>query len=214
MTGRLQGNVRCDQVAHRPPDTEHGEEIARGKGQKFQEQRAIHGQITTNTETQAGEQGTSTRVRLVMLRSDHVDGVYRVGRDIPNPGRSTAGRQTKDTRQEKRHVERRTTSNDVRRETPERSSETETQEQGAGGETDPRGGHVKLHGQLGQGERDTLERTISIAVYRRIYIQPCKGHTCSQRLNQKLSATATNAHGTNTYLSANQPNPQSANSSH
>lgn len=61
MAEEVQGNVRCDQVAHGPPDTEHGEEIARGEGQEFQEQRSIHGQIATNAETQAGEQGTGTR---------------------------------------------------------------------------------------------------------------------------------------------------------
>lgn len=55
------GKETANQLTDGPPDTQHGQEVARGTGQEFQEGGAINGQVTANTKTQAGEQSTSTR---------------------------------------------------------------------------------------------------------------------------------------------------------
>lgn len=46
----------CNQVTDWPPDTQHGQKVSRRKWEELQEERSIHGQVTTNTKTEAGVQ--------------------------------------------------------------------------------------------------------------------------------------------------------------
>jgi hypothetical protein len=53
-----------DNLTHRPPYAQHGQEISGGKRQEFQEKGSIDRQITADTEAQAGEQSTDTEFEV------------------------------------------------------------------------------------------------------------------------------------------------------
>lgn len=53
-----------DNLTHRPPYTQHGQEISGSKRQEFQEKSSINRQITADTEAQTGEQSTDTEFEV------------------------------------------------------------------------------------------------------------------------------------------------------
>ena len=125
---------RGNQITHWPEDRKQRQQISRSLWQKFQEQCAINGQVTTDTKSNASIECAST-----------------------NPGGATTGSKTEGTGKEKGEVESKTATEDVRCSAPERSTYAETEEERKSRIADFSLAYAKLSGKLWQGKRDTLK---------------------------------------------------------
>lgn len=68
MNGAWGWCLPCDEVTHRPPDTQHSEEVARGEGQELEEKRTVDGEIPADTEADARVQCAYTGEVLLVCR--------------------------------------------------------------------------------------------------------------------------------------------------
>jgi len=114
---------RCDQLANWPPYREQGQETTVGHWKKFEEEGTINGQVSTDSETNTGEEGA---------RSDPVG--------------CSSGGDTEDTSNAKCAVESQSAAYDIRHDAPERGTDTETEEEREGGVTDRVGINAVLLG--------------------------------------------------------------------
>lgn len=106
----LKRTQRCKQLADRPPDGQHGQEIPRIEGQELEEQSAIDGQISAHPNAHAGVQGGDADPAV---RARHGG--------TKNPGEKEGG------------VEGGASADDVGRDAPEGGSDAESDEGGTGG---------------------------------------------------------------------------------
>lgn len=104
---------RRNKLTDRPPDGEQGQKAAVCHWEELKEQGTINGQVSTNSETNAGEESA---------RSDPV-------------GCSSCG-DTKDTSNAKGAVESKSAADNIRHDTPERGTDAETEEEGEGSVSD------------------------------------------------------------------------------
>lgn len=140
------GKEATDQLTNRPPDTQHGQEVAGCTGQEFQEGGAINGQVTANTRPKQANRAMVLIKALANAAVSH----QALQEHIPNPVRATACSQAESASQEQGGVESQTTTDNIRGDTPERGTDTQAQEESAGGESHMRFGNSKLILQRGQ----------------------------------------------------------------
>ena len=128
-----------NQLPNRPPNRQHRQQIPRRKRQKLQKQRSIHRQIPPYTHTQRRIKSTS-----------------------PNPAIRTPDRKTEHASDEKRRIERRSPSDDIRGNPPEGGANAEPDKSRTGCVADLGRRNAIVEGDLGQGQGDALSFSASV----------------------------------------------------